>query len=259
MEWLLALLLLGILVVLLSNPALGDPVVLKPRGRLCDYSASGGVFEPLQDVLARGSRLYEVHVYSDEQDQPVVANHAQNDGYDYAEDNTTFESVCVDLVNDAFPSKDPFILSIALHSDKTIVANRVAEHLLTTLRRHLLPPGGRDIAQAPLDSLANRLVVVSGGSVQGTELERLVALNWNTSFLRRLTWHEAAHPRDAPELRAFAKDHLVLVAPHPELRMAHANPERPKALGCQWNLFDVSGGGFIDRRGKTLLHPTVNE
>ena len=252
MEWLLALLLLGILGVLLTSPTLGDPLVQTSRGRLCDYSAAGGVFEPLSDVLARKSRLYEVHVYSDEQDQPVVATHAQNDGYDYAEANVSFESVCVDLVNDAFPSKDPFVLSIVLHSDKTIIANRVAEHLMTTLRRHLLP-GGSEVSRAPLDSLANRLILVSGGTVRGTDLERLVTLDWNTSSLRRLSWHEAAHPRDASELQAFAKDHLVMVAPHPELRMAHANPDRPQALGCQWNLFDRSGGGFVDRRGKTLL------
>lgn len=255
MEWLLALILLGVIVWLMSDDKLGEPMELVPRKRLCDYFASGGVFEPVADVIARGSRLYEVHVYSDEQDQPVVANRPQNDGYDYAADNTTFEQVCVDLVNDAFPSKDPFVLSIVLHSEKSIVANRVAQHLKETVRKHLIQTD-RDVSRAPIDALANKLIVVSGGHAKGTELEPLVNLFWTEQNLRRLTWHEAAHPRDEPELLAFNKDHISLVAPHPELRVVQSHPSKPKEFGCQWNLLDRSGGGFVEKpavRRKTLL------
>ncbi len=255
MEWLLALVLLGLIVWLMSNDTLGEPMDLTPRKRLCDYFASGGVYEPVADVLARGSRLYEVHVYSDEQDHPVVAKHAQNDGYDYAADNITFEQVCVDLVNDAFPSKDPFILSIVLHSEKSIVANRVAQHLKETVRKYLFQTD-RDVARTPIDALANKLVIVSGGHAKGTELEPLVNLFWTEQSLRRLTWHEAAHPRDEPELLAFNQDHISLVAPHPELRVVQSHPARPKEFGCQWNLLDRSGGGFVEKpavRRKTLL------
>ena len=256
MEWLFALILLVIIAWLISDEELGMPMEVVARKRLCDYYAPGGVHEPLSETLRRGSRLYEVHVYSDEQDQPVVANHAQNDGYDYASDNTTFEKVCVDLVNDAFPSKDPFILSIVLHSEKSIVANRVAEHLKTTVRRHLFQ-SPRDITQVPIDALANKLIIASGGNVRGTELEHLTNLFWTDMNFRRLSWHEAAHPRDEPELIGFNKDHITLVAPHAELRMKNAHPSRPKVLGCQWNLFDRSGGGFLEKpealRGKSSL------
>lgn len=256
MEWLLALVLLVIIAWLITDEELGVPMEVVPRKRLCDYYAPGGVHEPVKDVLERGGRLYEVHVYSDEQDKPVVANHAQNDGYDYASDNTSFEQVCVDLVNDAFPSKDPFVLSIVLHTEKAIVANRVAEHLKTTVRRHLLQTP-RDITQIPIDALANKLIVVSGGNVKGTELEPLVNLFWTEMNFRRLSWHEAAHPRDEPDLVAFNKDRITIVAPDAELRMKNAHPSRPKVLGCQWNLFDRSRGGFVEKpeplRGKSLL------
>ena len=257
MEWLIAVVLMVVIAWLITDTHLGDPMIAPgARLRLCDYTASGGVHEPLADVLRRGSRLYEVHVYSDEQDQPVVGKHAQNDGYDYATDNITFEEVCVTLVNDAFPSKDPFVLSIVLHSEKSIVANRVAEHLKTTVRRHLIKTDS-GISQAPIDALANKLIVVSGGNVRGTELESMVNLFWTDMNFRRVSWHEAAHPRDEPELFAFNKDHITLVAPHPELRMKNAHPSRPKVFGCQWNLFDRSGGGFVEKvqalRGKTLL------
>jgi hypothetical protein len=136
------------------------------------------------------------------------------------------------------------------------VANRVAEHLKTTVRRHLLSTE-KDISRAPLDALANKLILVSGGNVKGTELEPLINLFWTEENVRRLTWHEAAHPRDESELVAFNRDHISLVAPDPDLKMKNANPLQPQAFGCQWNLFDRSGGGFVEKpeglRGKSSL------
>jgi hypothetical protein len=215
-----------------------------PRKRLCDYYVSGSVFEDIPTALARGTRLLEVHVYSDEQDHPVVALHPQNDGYDYATDNITFEQVCILIAND--PSTEPFILSIVPHTEKTITMNRVAEHLLTTVRRRLVSVN-KKVATLPLDSLKGKVLLVSGGSVQGTELEQLVNLNWNESGLRRLTYQQASHPRDEKELIRYNRDNLTLVAPDPELRTVNAKWDKPMYLGCQWNLYDRTGGGFREK------------
>jgi len=247
MEVLLAVVLLLFIGYLLYDETLGDPMIeAGARNRLCDYYAAGGVYEPLSTVLARGSRLYEVHVYSDEQDHPVVAKNPLNDGYNYAEDNVSFEQVCVDITNDAFPSKDPFILSIVLHTDKAVTANECAQHLKTTVRRHLFKTD-QAVARAPLDQLANKLILVSGGNVRGTELEPLINLSWSEEDLRRLSYQQALHPRDEPGLVAFNRDHITLVAPETEVRTVNANPDRPKYLGCQWNLYDKSGGGFVEK------------
>lgn len=247
MELFLVIVLLILIGYLLYDETLGDPAEPPvPRGRLCDFYAAGGVYEPLADVLARGSRLYEVHVYSDERDHPVVAKHPLNDGYNYAEDNVSFEQVCVDITNDAFPSKDPFILSIMLHTDKAVTANECAYHLKTTVRRHLLKVDG-GIARMPLDKLANKLILVSGGNVRGTELEPMMNLSWSGEDLRRLSYQQALHPRDEPGLIAYNRDHISLVAPETELRTVNANPDRPKYFGCQWNLYDKSGGGFVEK------------
>jgi hypothetical protein len=247
MEVLVAVALLMLIGYLLYDETLGEPMSLAaPRGRLCDYTAAGGVYEPLADVLARGSRLYEVHVYSDEQDHPVVAKHPLNDGYNYSEDNVSFEQVCVDLTNDAFPSKDPFILSIVLHSDKAVTANECAHHLKTTVRRRLIKTDG-GVARMRLDTLANTLLLVSGGNVRGTELEPMLNLSWSGDDLRRLSYQQALHPRDEPGLVAYTRDHIALVAPETEVRTINANPDRPKALGCQWNLYDRAGGGFVEK------------
>ena len=241
MEWLIAVFLLIAIGYLLMEE---EQPVLMPRKRLCDYYVSGSVFEDIPTALARGTRLLEVHVYSDEQDQPVVALHPQNDGYDYATDNITFEQVCILIANDS--STEPFILSIVPHTEKTITMNRVAEHLLTTVRRRLVSVN-KKVATLPLDSLRGKILLVSGGSVQGTELEQLVNLNWNESGLRRLTYQQASHPRDEKELIRYNRDNLTLVAPDPELRTVNAKWDKPMYLGCQWNLYDRTGGGFREK------------
>lgn len=245
MEWLLAVVLLLVIGYLLYDETLGDQPVLVPRKRLCDYYAPGSVFEDIPTALARGVRLLEAHVYSDEQDHPVVALHPQNDGYDYADKNITFEQLCILIANDAFPSNDPFILSIVPHTDKTIVLNRVAEHLLTTVRRRLITTP-KNIATLPIDSLRGKLVIVSGG-VQGTELEPLVNMSWTESGLRRLTYIQATHPRDREDLIRFNRSGITLVAPDAELRTVKEKWDTPMRFGCQWNLYDRTGGGFREK------------
>ncbi len=245
MKWLVAILLAAFLVYLVYDTFLkGTTGPMLARKRLCDYTVAGSVYEDVQSALKRGIRLLEVHVYSDEQDHPVVATTPQQAGRDVAVDNVSFEQVCIDLVNDAFPSKDPMILSIVPHTSKSVTLNKVAEHLQTILRRHLIDD--RDIQQKPLDSFANKLLVVSGG-VQGTDLEALLNLSWDDYGLRRLSYQQALHPRDPAELQRYTRDFLVLVAPEPELKTITANPNTPLALGCQWNLFQHDPPGFVEK------------
>lgn len=199
------------------------------RKRLCEYVVDGVVYKGTVD---KDVRLMEVHVYSDEQDHPVVAKRAMNSGYDFADDNVSFEQVCIDIVNTSFPSKEPMILSIVPHTEKSIVLDRVCEHLQTITRRHLTPE--KEIHQMPVDMFANKLVLVSGGNIHGTKLESIINLNWNDSNIRRLTYTQAVHSRDEEELKKYTKEFIVLVAP--EERIELANPQKPKVLGCQWNL-----------------------
>lgn len=202
------------------------------RKRMSDYVVDGVVYQDIPSALKRGVRLLEVHVYSDEQDYPVVAKHQINSGYDFADDNVSFEQVCIDIANDAFPSKEPMILSIVPHTEKSIVMDRVCEHLQTITRRHLTPE--KDIHDMSVDMFANKLILVSGGNIHGTKLESIINLNWNDSNIRRLTYTQAVHSRDEEELKRYTREFIVLVAP--EERIELANPQKPKALGCQWNL-----------------------
>ena len=240
--------LVGLLGYLLWDEWKTQTIAPTPSKRLCDYYAAGAVFEDVSTALARGVRLIELYVYSDEQGYPVVAKQPLNDGYDYALDNVSFESCCVALVNDAFPSKYPLILSIVSHTENAVTMNRMAEHLNTTLRRHLIQET-RGIATAPLDGLANRVILVSGGNFVGTELEPLVNLSWSGSDLRRLTYSQTIHSRDQPDLVAYNRDHITLVAPDAVFGKSPVNSETVLAYGCQWSLFPTGRvqSGFVEK------------
>jgi hypothetical protein len=246
-QWILVVLMLMFLGYLISEE-LGfvPPDILPPRaGRLCDYTAAGAVFQDIPTALKRGIRLLELHVFSDERDEPVVATKPFNDGSTIADENISFEQAMVDVVNEAFPADDPFILSIVPHTEKSFTLNRVAYHISTTVRRHLVDMK-EDIITAPIEDLANKIVIVSG-NVAGTELEKYVNVSWNGSFLRRLTHHQAVHPRDPTELAQFNRDRVTLVAPEAIFKNLKANPETPIAYGCQWNLFAEGPSGFVQK------------
>lgn len=246
-QWILVVLMLLFLLYLVSDE-LGfvPPDIAPPRaGRLCDYTIAGSVFEDIPAALKRGTRLLELHVFSDERDEPVVATKPFNDGSDVVEENISFESAMVDIVNDAFPSKDPLVLSIVPHTDKSFTLNRVAYHISTTVRKHLVEMK-EEIVTAPIEKLANKIVIVSG-NIAGTELEKYVNVSWTGSMLRRLSHHQAVHPRDPEELAEFNRDRITLVAPEMIFKKFKGNRETPLAYGCQWNLFADGPPGVVQK------------
>ena len=250
MKAILAALLAGVLVYLLYDWFTQKHPVLPRTGRLCDYMAAGSVFQDIPSAIKRGIRLLEVHIYSDERDQPVVATSPQTGGSNVALDNVSFESVCVDIANEAFPSSDPFILSMVLHTDRTVTIDKVAEHLQTIPRKFLFPD--THIQSAPMSALANKLILVSGGSVNGTALDPLLNLNWSDAGVRRLTYQQAISPRDPGDLKRFTQDGIVLVAPEPQFKTIVGNPRAPLAFGCQWNFFLEGPPGFVAKESRGL-------
>ena len=208
---------------------------------LIDYYVQGSTFEDLETTLDKGFRLVELHVYSDAQDEPVVA---LVPNYDQVR-HRSFNSCCVSILQKAFPSKDPFILSIVLHTDKSYTANRVAYYLNTTVRKYML---SGSVEEKTLESLGNKLILVSGNEARGTELEPLVNLSWNGSHLRRLTYQQAAYPREESELRNFTEEHIAMVVPDQAFSKFKVLDD-VYAYGCQWNLCPTSLGrpGFVSR------------
>ncbi|NDH65806.1 MAG: phosphatidylinositol-specific phospholipase C domain-containing protein [Microbacteriaceae bacterium] len=207
--------------------------------RLCEYRCPGVTFQSVSAALARGIRLVEVHVYSDSQDRPVVALRAGNKG-----DTVSFESVCVTLVNEAFPSPLPMILSIVPHTSTTFTLNKIAHDLSTTLHKKFLKTD-EAVEGMLLGALADKLIIVSGPEVRGSNLEPLVNLSWGGSGLRRLEYAQAVHPRDPTELVEFNTNHISLVAPDITFDSSGGHDNVYK-YGCQWNLFARGGEtGFV--------------
>jgi hypothetical protein len=201
------------------------------RKRVADYYVAGTT--DLSEAMTGGKRLLELHVGSDMQDRAVLLPSEEK-----------FEPACVALLNKVFDSRDPFILSLVFHTDTTVTLNAVAKSLRETVHRHLVPPTP-ELAEVPLDSLAGKLILVSGPETRGTEMESLVTLSWGDSGLRRLDYARALHPRDPEELREFAAHHLVLVVKD-RSKNVYAGDNEIVASGCQWNLAG-SGTGFIER------------
>jgi len=189
----------------------------------------------VSDAMSSGKRLLELHIGSDMQDRPVLLPSEEK-----------FEPVCVTLLNQAFFAlrRDPFILSLVFHTDTTVTLNAVAKSLRETLHRHLVPPTP-DLGETPLDTLAGKLILVSGPETRGTELESLVTLSWGDSGLRRLDYARAVHPRDPEELKEYATNNLVLVVKDMSTE-AYADDNAIIESGCQWNLAG-HGSGFIER------------
>lgn len=201
------------------------------RKRVADYYVAGTT--DLSEAMSSGKRLLELHVGSDMQDRAVLLPSEEK-----------FEPACVALLNKAFDSRDPFILSLVFHTDTTVTLNAVAKSLRETVHRQLVPPTP-ELAEVPLDSLAGKLILVSGPETRGTEMESLVTLSWGDSGLRRLDYARALHPRDPEELKEFAEHHLVLVVKD-KSKNVYAGDNEIVASGCQWNLAG-SGAGFIER------------
>jgi len=223
-----------------------EDVVHGPRLRLCDYYCSGTTNADPVETVTSGRRLLEVHLYADENAKPIVAKARMDPSFDYAYEYWTFDEVCVAL-NQAFPNQDPFILSIVPHVTNSVTLNKAAQILKTTNRKYLLDLK-ENVHSLPMDYLANKLILVSGG-IQGTELGDMINMSWSESNLRHLTYGQAIHPRDQPELVAFNRNHITIVAPDPVFDSSNVNPDTAFAYGCQWILFESSrvAPGFVEK------------
>jgi hypothetical protein len=239
---------------------LGCPV--SDNTKLCDYYIASSaystfpssyVFDYISDgiiplVVKAGARLVELDIYADGNDKPVVGLKNESVGFDYAKNTVTLESCCVSIANSAFNkldtplSSDPFILSLMFHTNKTHTINACAEIIKTTLSRYLLGPEyafhRKNLAVEPICNVAGKLIIVSGGNINGTLMEEMVNMSWSTSNLRRLTYMQASQPHDHEELINANRQNITMVVPDPDPDLKNNNPTLLFGYGCQWNLMN---------------------
>lgn len=257
--------------------------------KLCDYYIASSayslfpgsqVYDFISDsvltlAIKAGARLIELDIYAGDNDKPIVGLKNETLGYDYAKNSVDFESCCRAIANSAFNkvdtplSSDPFILSLVFHTDKRNVMDATAQILKDTCARYLLHSeyafkgqGSKNIAQEPICNFAGKLIIVSGGSISGTNIEELVNLSWNSSNLRRLTYMQASQPYDHDELINSNRTNITMVIPNPTPDLKNNNPTILFSYGCQWNLMNY---GSLDsmmelyvgqfQQGSVILKP----
>jgi hypothetical protein len=231
------------------------------EGKFCDYYVASSAYtvfpgsstsDYISDdivtlVIKAGARLIELDIY-DENEKPVVGLKNQTLGYDYAKNSVSFEKCCVAIANSAFNkvetplSSDPFILSLMFHTDKRTVMESTSQIIKDVLGRFLLNSEyafhRKNLAQEPIVNLKGKLIIVSGGNINGTPFEELVNLSWSTSHLRRLTYMQGSQPYDHEELIESNKKSICMVVPDPDPDLKNNNPTILFSYGCQWNLMN---------------------
>jgi hypothetical protein len=204
-------------------------------------------------AIKAGVRLVELDIYSDINDQPVVGLKNQKLGVDYAYNTVPLEACCVSVANTAFntvtapASSDPFVLSLVFHTDKTKTINAASEIIKTTCRSHMLDSDysyqRKNLAIEPICNLQNKLIIVSGGNIKGTQMEELTNMSWSTSHLRRLTYTQASQPHDEEELINNNRNNITMVVPDIGEDLVNNNPQILFSYGCQWIMMNY---GSID-------------
>ena len=237
------------------------PLGSDPSTKLCDYYVASSAYslfpgsstnDYISDgvvvlVIKAGARLIELDIYDDGNQKPTVGLKNQALGYDYAKNSVSLEKCCVAIANTAFSvdvpvASDPFFLSLMFHTDNTNVLNATGEIIKESLGRFLLPPEysfhRKPLATEPIDNLKGKLVIVSGGGIQGSAFEELVNISWSTSQLRRLTYMQASQPYDHEELVDSNRNTICMVVPSPDPDLKNNNPTILFGYGCQWNLMN---------------------
>jgi hypothetical protein len=192
------------------------------------------------------------------------------------------EECCVAVANTAFAddttgAKNPFILSLNIHTESSTSMTDCAEILKTTLRKFMLPSeysyGRRDLAIEPVCNLMGKLVIISGTNTKRTAMDELVNMAWGTSSLRRVTHKEASQTYEPIGDIDFNRRKITLVVPDEDTTdLKNKSPELPFTYGCQWvamnygsldSMMDTYVGKFLespfDLKPEPMRHRVVKE
>ena len=222
--------------------------------------------DAITKVIEGGARIVELHIYDVNKD-PVVAIADESTKKMLTYNTVPFEKCCITLGNSAFKNPSPFVLSLVFHTDDTLVINKCADILKSTLRKFMLDSSysyqRKNIALEPACNLLNKLIIVSGEHHKGNGMDELVNLSWSSSLCRRLTYRQASQTYDHDELIEYNRRNITLVVPDLDTAsMENGNPEICFSYGCQWvlmnygsldNAMELYTGRF--QQGSFMLKP----
>lgn len=240
-----------------------SPLVCQAGGatRLCDHKITGSAYSymagrsvigvptenAIEKVIQAGARIIELHVY-DKDGSPEVGIADSITGEQYTPINISFEKCCQVVANNAFSStstpvySDPFIVSVVFHTENTNIMNACADIMKSTVRKFMLGNEyshvGKPIEKSDIcKELLNKLIIVSGKKVEGTDFGELTNIYYDGPTMRRLTYKQAIQTYDKNELIDFNRNNITMVIPDGSVSLENKNTDMLyNVLGCQWVL-----------------------
>jgi hypothetical protein len=234
----------------------GSPIGCPNDYALCDYYMASSALsmyagksvydyvysDSIVKVIKAGVRLVDLHVYIVDK-KPVVGYGSKNNQM-LSYNTIPLEECCVAVANTAFADdtvggKNPFVLSLNIHTESSTSMTDCAEILKTTLRKFMLSSeysyGRRDIAIEPVCNLMGKLVIISGTNTKRTAMDELVNMAWGTSSLRRVTHTEAAQSYEPGGDIDYNRRKITMVVPDEDATdLKNRSPELAFTYGCQW-------------------------
>jgi len=203
-----------------------------------DYTYASAV----KKVIQAGARVVDLNIY-DVEGVPTAG--LTDSGYKrlYSYNGVKLEDCCVEIANTAFAddtpgNKNPFVLSLNFHTTNNTLMTKAAEVLKKTLSRFLLDLPytyqKKNIALEPVCNLIGKIVVVSGKNTKGNGMDELVNMSWDSSYMRRLTYRQAAETYDYEELIEFNRRGITLVVPDEGKDLTNRKAQICFGFGCQW-------------------------
>ena len=165
-----------------------------------DYTYASAV----KKVIQAGARVVDLNIY-DVEGVPTAGLTDASYTRLYSLNGIKLEDCCVEIANTAFAAdtpgnKNPFVLSLNFHTTDNTLMTKAADVLKQTLSRFLLDLPytyqKKNIALEPVCNLIGKIIVVSGKNTKGNGMDELVNMSWDSSYMRRLTYKQAAETYD---------------------------------------------------------------
>ena len=253
------------------------PVGCPSPNVLCDYtmaSSANSVYagktaydytyvSAIEKVIKGGARLVDLHVY-DVKGIPTVGLMDPKTGTLYSYNGVMLEDCCVSVVNTAFADttpghQNPFIMSLKFHSSDNAFMNKCADVIKSTTAKYVLDLPytfqKKNLAVEPVCNLLGKLIIVSGKETKGNGMDELVNMSWDSSYLRRMTYRQAAETYDYEELTEFNRRGITLVVPEDGQDFKNGNPQICFGFGCQWVAMNY---GSLDEAMDTYIGTFLN-
>lgn len=210
----------------------------------------------LLSCLKSGARYVEFNIFNDkygEEAKPVVSN-----GYSVGEwkltlDVIDFENCCKIMRDNAFTISsgddsgvsnptDPLFIGLNLNTNNNIFClNRIYNLLVQYFRPRLLTNKYQfqqsNLADATLNELREKVVIISSDGYQGSNLEEIVNYSWSLNNMQRIHKSELeSQDYSKKTMINYNKDNLTIVVPNEEGDFYSENYDPLEAFnsGCQF-------------------------